>query len=137
MQILSLNFLIYTFCGMWRPIEWSSNGANFLYNVFTCIVLIWEYFLLLTQFLDILFVIDNVDDFVANSIYLISVVVVTCKSTLVVIRRNAIISLVQVLLKAPCKPRDEDEVAIQTKFDTFIRLVSGIIIQIADGKILK
>ncbi|KYM75447.1 Putative odorant receptor 71a [Atta colombica] len=124
MQIFSLNFLIYTICGIWRPIEWSSNGVNFLYNVFTYIVLFLEYFLMLTQFLDFLFVIDNIDDFVANSIMFVSVAAVVCKATVVVIRRNAIISLIQVLLKDPCKPQDEDEIAIQTKFDQFIRLSS-------------
>lgn len=121
MQILSLNFLMYTFCGLWRPIEWSSTGANFLYNIFTCIVLILEYFYLLTQFLDIILVIDNIDDFVTNSLFCMSVVSVVCKATVVVTRRDAIVSLVQVLLTAPCKPRDKDEVVIQTKFDKFIR----------------
>ncbi|XP_011869953.1 PREDICTED: odorant receptor Or1-like isoform X2 [Vollenhovia emeryi] len=128
MQILSLNFLIYTICGMWRPTEWLSNGAKFLYNIFTCIVLISEYFFTLTQFLDLLFVVDNIDDFVANSIFLISVAALIYKATLVVTRRNAIISLVQVLLTAPCKPQDEDEVAIQTKFDQFISSLTGVII---------
>lgn len=63
---------------------------------------------MLTQFLDMLLVIDNIDDLV-NSLIFVSVVAVICKATLVVIRRNAIISLVQILLKEPCKPRDEDE----------------------------
>jgi len=76
---------------------------------------------MLTQFLDFLFVIDNIDDFVANSIMFVSVAAVVCKATVVVIRRNAIISLIQVLLKDPCKPQDEDEIAIQTKFDQFVR----------------
>ncbi|XP_018301510.1 uncharacterized protein [Mycetomoellerius zeteki] len=124
MQMFSLNFFLYTICGIWRPIEWSSNGANFLYNVFTYIVLLLEYFLMLTQFLDFLFVIDNIDDFVANSIMFVSVAAVVCKATVVVTRRNAIISLVQILLKSPCKPQDEDEMAIQTKFDKFVRLCS-------------
>ncbi|XP_077282444.1 odorant receptor 46a-like isoform X2 [Temnothorax americanus] len=39
-------------------------------------------------------------------------------------RRNAIINLMRLLMKAPCKPCDEDESAIQTKFDRFIRSYS-------------
>ncbi|KYN28938.1 Odorant receptor 46a, isoform A [Trachymyrmex cornetzi] len=124
MQMFSLNFFMYTICGMWRPIEWTSKVVNFLYNVFNYIVLLLEYFTMLTQFLDFLFVIDNVDDFVANSIWFVSFVDMVCKATVVVIRRNAIISLIQVLLKGPCKPQDEDEIAIQTKFDKFVRLCS-------------
>lgn len=121
MQILTLNFLMYTFGGIWRPIEWSSNAANSLYNIFTCIVLIMEYFLVITQFLDILLVVDNVDDFVINSLMFMSIINVVSKATVVVVRRNAIINLVQRLLKGLCKPQDEDEITIQTKFDQFIR----------------
>ena len=76
---------------------------------------------MLTQFLDFLFVVNNIDDFVANSIWFVSFVAMVCKATVVVIRRNAIISLIQVLLKGLCKPQDEDEIAIQTKFDQFVR----------------
>ncbi|CAL1679068.1 unnamed protein product [Lasius platythorax] len=124
MQKLSLNFLIYTIAGVWRPIEWSSNVAKLLYNAFTFIVLILEYFLMLTQFMDIVLVVDNIDDFATNTLMFLTVVAVTCKATIIVVRRNSIISLVQLLLKAPYKPRDEDEMAIQTKCDKFIKLCS-------------
>jgi len=123
MQILSLNFLIYTIGGMWRPVEWSSNSAKLLYNIFTFMVIFSEYFLVLTQFMDIIFVVNNVDDFATNTLMFLSIVVVCSKATVIVVRRNTIINLVQILLKAPHKPRDEDEIAIQAKFDKFIRSV--------------
>ncbi|XP_071639460.1 odorant receptor 46a-like isoform X2 [Temnothorax longispinosus] len=145
MQILSLNFLIHTFCGIWRPIEWSSNGAKLLYSIFTCGVISSEYFMVLTQFMDIVLVVDNIDDFTANTLLFLSMVNVCCKATFVVIRRNAIIDVVGSLLKAPHKPRNEDEVAIQTKFDKFIRrytityglIMTSSIIAITTGSILK
>ncbi|XP_018058152.1 PREDICTED: odorant receptor Or1-like [Atta colombica] len=124
MQLLSLNFLIYTIGGMWRPVEWSSNSAKLLYNIFTFMVIFSEYFLVLTQFMDIIFVVNNVDDFATNTLMFLSIVVVCCKATVIVVRRNTIINLVQILLKAPHKPRDEDEIAIQAKFDKFIRSCS-------------
>jgi len=71
--------------------------------------------------MDIIFVVDNIDDFATNTLMFLTIVAVCCKATVVVIRRNAIINLVQVLLRAPHKPRNEDEIAIQTKFDKFIR----------------
>ncbi|XP_011067878.1 PREDICTED: odorant receptor 22b-like [Acromyrmex echinatior] len=120
MQMLSLNFFIYTVGGIWRPVEWSSNGAKLLYNVFTFIIISSEYFLVLTQFMDIVLIVDNIDDFATNTLMFLTIVAVCCKATVIVVRRNAIINLVQILLKAPYKPRDEDEVAIQTKFDKFI-----------------
>ncbi|XP_011869115.1 PREDICTED: odorant receptor 46a, isoform A-like [Vollenhovia emeryi] len=123
-QMFSLNFLMYTIGGVWRPIEWSSNFAKLLYNAFTFIVIVLLYFLMITQFLDIILIVDNLDDFATNTLMFLTIVAVTCKATIVVARRNAIINLVQVLLTTPCKPRDEDEVAIQTKFDKFIKSCS-------------
>ncbi|XP_011869110.1 PREDICTED: putative odorant receptor 71a isoform X1 [Vollenhovia emeryi] len=124
MQIFTLNFFIYTLCGIWQPIEWSSNVAKLLYNIFTFNVIFSEYFLVLTQFMDIVLVVDNIDDFATNTLMFLTIVAVCCKATVVVVRRNAIINLVQVLLKTPCKPRNEDEATIQTKFDKFIRSYS-------------
>ncbi|XP_024875309.1 uncharacterized protein LOC112456788, partial [Temnothorax curvispinosus] len=121
MQILSFNFLMYTLGGIWRPVEWSSNSAKLLYSIFTYVIMSFEYILLLTQFMDIIFVVNNINDFATSSVIFLTVVAVCCKATVVVARRNAIISLVQLLLEAPCKPRDENEVAIQTKFDKLIR----------------
>ncbi|XP_018355221.1 PREDICTED: uncharacterized protein LOC108756126 [Trachymyrmex septentrionalis] len=124
MQMFSLNFLMYTIGGVWMPIEWSSNIAKLLYNVFTTVILILLYFLMITQFMDIVFVVDNIDDFATNTLMFLTIVAVTCKATIVVVRRKAIINLVQVLLTAPCKPRNEDEMTIQTKFDKFIKSCS-------------
>ncbi|KAL0112563.1 hypothetical protein PUN28_012110 [Cardiocondyla obscurior] len=121
MQLLSFNFLIYTYAGIWRPVEWTSTCAKLLYNIFTSVILFLEYFLGLTQFLDILFVIETVDEFVANSLMFASIVIVCSKATIIILRRESIINLVQTLLTAPCKPRNRDEVIIQTKFDNFIR----------------
>lgn len=112
---------MYTVGGVWRPVEWSSNVAKLLYSVFTSTILVLLYFLMLTQFMDILLVVDNIDDFATNTLMFLTIVAVTCKATIVVVRRNAIIKLVQTLLTAPCKPRDENEMAIQRKFNKFIR----------------
>ncbi|EFN72309.1 hypothetical protein EAG_08004 [Camponotus floridanus] len=74
--------------------------------------------------MDILLVVDNIDDFATNTLMFLTIVAVTCKATIVVVRRNAIIKLVQTLLEPPCKPRNEDEMAIQKKFNKFIRSCS-------------
>jgi len=112
---------MYTIAGIWRPIEWCSSNAKALYGIFTVLILCSLYFLMLTQFMDIVFVIDNMDDFTMNSLIFVSMISVCCKATLIVVRRNAIIKLTEILLKEPCKPRDADEVAIQGKVDEFIR----------------
>jgi len=92
-----------------------------LYSMFTAFILSSLYFLMLTQLMDIILVIDNIDDFTMNSLIFMNMVAVCCKATVIVIRRNAIIELTEILLKEPCKPRDADEVAIQERLDEFIR----------------
>nr|XP_012223385.1 PREDICTED: odorant receptor Or2-like [Linepithema humile] len=121
MQILSVNFLIFTISGVWRPVEWSSNCAKLLYNALTFVILILEYFLVTTQFMDIILVVDNIDDFSTNILMCLTIIGVCCKATVIVVRQNAVIDLVQMLLLEPCKIQNEDEIAIQTKFDEFIR----------------
>ncbi|XP_014485792.1 PREDICTED: odorant receptor Or1-like [Dinoponera quadriceps] len=110
--------------GIWRPVEWSSSCAKMLYNAFTVYTIVSLYFLMLTQFMDILLIVDNVDDFTNNSLIFVSIITVCCKSTIIVLRRNAIIDLVEMLLRDPYKPRNEDELAIQATFDKFIRSCS-------------
>ncbi|XP_072767566.1 odorant receptor 46a-like [Anoplolepis gracilipes] len=122
--MLSLNFLIYTMGGIWRPIEWSSNCAKLSYNVFTIVIIAAMYFLMLTQLMDIVLIVDNMDDFAINSLIFITIISVCCKATIAVVRRNAIIDIVQMLLKDPYKPQNEAEMAIQMKFDEFIRSCS-------------
>jgi len=73
--------------------------------------------------MDILLAIESVDDFVTNSLLFVSMIIVSCKATVIVVRRNAIIKLVESLVTVPCKPRDEGEEMIQMKFDKFIRSV--------------
>ncbi|XP_011146336.2 odorant receptor Or2 [Harpegnathos saltator] len=135
MQILSLNFLIYSVGGVWRPIEWSSSATKFLYNAFTLVTLVPLYFLVLTQFMDIVLVVDNMDDFATNSLMFMTIVGVCCKATVAVLRRGAIIDLVGMLLTEPCKPRDEAEAAIQARFDEFIRSCSIKYTLLATGSI--
>lgn len=123
MQILELNFVIYTASGIWRPVEWSSSSAKLLYNVYSFGTIIMIVILFITQLLDIVLVVDNVDDFVANALLFIGTIAVGCKITIAITRRSEIIGLVQTLLNEPCKPRDEEEIAIQIKYDKFIRQV--------------
>ncbi|XP_014482554.1 PREDICTED: odorant receptor Or2-like [Dinoponera quadriceps] len=137
MQILPLNFFIYTVGGVWRPVEWSSNLAKFSYNVFTFFTIVPLYFLVLTQFLDIVLIVDNMDDFATNSLMFMTIVGVCCKATVAVLRRNAIIDLVGILLKEPCKPRDKDEIMIQAKFDEFVRSCSIKYSLLATGSIMS
>lgn len=120
MKIFTLNFLICTINRIW-PIEWSSNTVKLLYTIFTFLILFMVYFFVLTQFLDIILVVDNINDLISNFMIFMATLSVSCKATIIIIRRSAIINLVQMLLEKPFKPQNENEMKIQTKFDEFIR----------------
>jgi len=122
MQILSLNFLLYTISGLWRPIEWSSKCSKLLYSVFTFTTIYLLAYFNVTQLLYIIFTIDNLKD-ASSSLFFLSGMSVTFKVITIVIYRSRIINLVEILQKEPCKACDEDETVIQMKFDRIIRLV--------------
>ncbi|XP_014485797.1 PREDICTED: uncharacterized protein LOC106750174 [Dinoponera quadriceps] len=124
MQILSFNFLMYTLGGVWRPVEWSSSFAKLLYNAFTVYTIVSLYIFVLAQFVDIVLIINNMDDFMNSSLLFVSVIAVCCKATIIVLRRNSIIDLMEMLLRDPYRPRDENELAIQARFDEFIQSCS-------------
>lgn len=123
MQILSFNFFLYTISGMWRPIEWSSKCSKILYSLLTCLTTYLLTTLMLTQLLDIILVVDNVDDFTTNSLMLLSVISVLFKIAAAITRREEIVNLIEALQKKPCKAYNEEESNIQMKFDRLIRSV--------------
>ncbi|CAL1679071.1 unnamed protein product [Lasius platythorax] len=124
MQILSFNFLLYTICGMWRPIKWSSKCSKMLYSVFTCFSMYLLISLTLTQLLDIILVIDNVDDFAMISLNLLSLISVIFKAVNAIIRRDKIVHLIEILQKKPCRAYNKEDNDIQMKFDRLIRSYS-------------
>ncbi|XP_032667639.1 odorant receptor 4-like [Odontomachus brunneus] len=121
MQLLPLNFLIFTVSGIWRSVEWLSRCTKLLYNTFTFYTIAPLYFWVFSQFINLVLIIDNMEEFIVSFFIFLSYFAVSCKAAIAIIRRGAIIDLVETLSRAPCKPRDADEVAIQTKFDELIR----------------
>ncbi|XP_019699155.1 LOW QUALITY PROTEIN: odorant receptor 46a [Harpegnathos saltator] len=122
MRILHLNFLFYTVSGVWRPIEWSSNCSKLLYSLFTVMTIYLLNFAMLTQLMDIILVIDNMDDFATTNILFFSSAL--CKAITAVIRRDQIVNLTNILQGEPCKACNEEETAIQTRYDRLIRSCS-------------
>ncbi|XP_072762243.1 odorant receptor 43a-like isoform X2 [Anoplolepis gracilipes] len=124
MQILSFNFFLYTISGLWRPIEWSSKCSRILYNMFTYLIMCLLLIQILAQLLDIIFIVDNMDDFTTNSYIFVSVIGIFFKAATVVTRRNEIINVIETLQKKPCKACTEEESDILMKFDRLIRSYS-------------
>lgn len=76
---------------------------------------------MLTQCMDIVLIVDNIDDFANNTLLFLTIVAVCCKAIVIAFRRNTISILTEILTKTPCKPHDEEETMIQMKFEIFIR----------------
>lgn len=119
--MLSLNFLLYTMSGVWRPIEWTSKCSKCLYSVFTISTICLLNFSMLTQLMDIFLVVDNMDDFATTSLMFLSADGAFCKAVTVVTRRSEIINLIKILQEKLCKPSSEEEINIQMKYDNLIR----------------
>lgn len=123
MQVLPFNFLLYATSGIWRPIEWSSMGFKLLYSLYTVLMVYVMLFLMVTQFLDIVLVVDNVEDFTTNFLFFTSVISAICKVATALTRRSRIVNLIEILQQPPCRVCNQEEMDIQAKFDRSIRLV--------------
>ncbi|XP_039302413.1 uncharacterized protein LOC105199467 isoform X4 [Solenopsis invicta] len=121
MQILALNFLFYTIGGVWRPIKWSSKCSICSYSVLNFFSLYLLTFFVLTQLIDTIFIVDNIDDFTTNLSLLLSAIAVYCKAVTATARRSEFISLIKMLQEKPCKACNEEEINIQMKYDRLIR----------------
>lgn len=135
MQILSYNFTLFTLGGVWRPIEWSSKCSKLLYTMLTVYTLYMAFFFMASKILEFIYITDNIDDFVANSLIFFSVNGLACKEIVAVIRRNDIISLLQMFQDKPHKAYNREEIDIQMKFDRKIRLVCPIFVKFSKSRI--
>lgn len=122
-QILSFNILIFTLSGLWRPVQWSSKLSKLLYSVYTFIMVYLYIYVFLVHLMYIIFVVESIEDLVACSFFILSLIGLMVKTYNVLIYREQIINLIEILQEAPCKACNEEEINIQLKFDRLIRLV--------------
>lgn len=74
----------------------------------------------MSQFLDLILIVDNADDFTDNFYMLLAMIVSCFKMFSLLINRSNIALLTDVLRKKPCIPIEPDEVEIRLKFDKLI-----------------
>lgn len=113
MHTLQLNFQILQYIGMWRPVVWATGCKLVLYNCYSIFMICSFYTFALSQFIDLLVSSDNVNEFAHGSLFL--AILAGCgKCASVIKHRKEIIRLTDVLRNDLCKPRNNDEVKIQT-----------------------
>ncbi|XP_070518472.1 odorant receptor 46a-like [Cardiocondyla obscurior] len=120
MRILHLTFKILTFIGCWRPQSCSSFYFRIIYDAYTIFMIILLYTFLISQFLDIIWNVENAEDFTENFYATLASVVSCSKMLSLLVNRKNINTLINVLVEEPYKSLNVDEMRIQYKFDRII-----------------
>ncbi|XP_067207946.1 odorant receptor 4-like isoform X2 [Linepithema humile] len=76
---------------------------------------------MLSQLMDIVFTVNNTDDFTDNFYVMLAMFVSCCKMFSLLKNRNNIAMLINILMEKPCKPIEHDEIEIRQKFDKFVQ----------------
>lgn len=121
MRILQFTFKLLTIVGCWRPESWSSQRMRIAYNAYTIFMVVLLYTFLVSQFLDIVWNVDNPDDFTENFYATLASVVSCSKMLSLLVNRDSIDTLANALIEKPYRPSKADEVKIRYKFDKLIQ----------------
>ncbi|KAF3054568.1 Odorant receptor 164 [Nylanderia fulva] len=121
MRVLDFTFKILMICGCWIPNSWTTPYKRLVYHVYTIFIMLLIHTFMLSQLMDLILTVDNADDFTDNFYMLLAMIVSCCKMFTLLLNRNNIAMLIDILVKKPCKPVQSDEVEIQQKFDKLIQ----------------
>ncbi|KAK0095294.1 hypothetical protein PV326_008760 [Microctonus aethiopoides] len=120
MKLLKISFDILQMSGFWRPPEWTGL-KKWLYNLYTLLMIYTLYSVTFTQLIELLRSIENVDEFINNSLILLTTTNACVKVFNILRNRDEILKMINSLLTNPCCPRDDDERMIQHKYDMGIK----------------
>ncbi|XP_032691026.1 uncharacterized protein LOC116853856 [Odontomachus brunneus] len=121
MHVLKLTCTIVMIAGCLRPQSWTSLPKRVAYNIYRLYVISMLYTFSMTQFLDMVLVIDNAEDFTDNLNMMITVTAACYKMFLMWISYEDVAALINKLNEEPFKPLDRSEMEIRQKFDHIIR----------------
>ncbi|CAL1676380.1 unnamed protein product [Lasius platythorax] len=120
MRVLQFTFKILTIVGCWRPESWSSLCMRIVYDAYTVFMIILLYTFLVSQFLDIIWNVESAEDFTENFYATLASVVSCSKMLSLLVNRNNINTLTNILVEKPYRPLEVDEMKIRYKFDRLI-----------------
>jgi len=120
MSILQLTFKILVIVGCWRPRSCSSFYLRIVYDLYTIFITMLMYTFLASQFLDIIWNVDNAEDFTENFYAMLASVISCSKVLSLLVNRKNIKMLINVLIEKPYRPLEMDEIRIRYKFDKHI-----------------
>lgn len=88
--------------------------------MYTIFILVLISTFTLSQFLDLILVVDNADDF-NNNFYMLLAMIVSCLKMISLLANYSNIALLtDILTKKPCTPDEQNELEIQLKYEKLI-----------------
>ncbi|XP_070161895.1 odorant receptor 67a-like [Polyergus mexicanus] len=115
MHTLPLSFALLTYTGYWQPINLTPI-KHWAYSVYSVVMIFLLHSFAFCGLVDC-FMIKDLETFIEKFSLFLSVLGVSCKVMNLVLCRDKIIDLTDMLLVDICVPRDNHEMNIQRKFD--------------------
>ncbi|XP_039309016.1 odorant receptor 94a isoform X3 [Solenopsis invicta] len=120
MSVLKYTFKVLTISGCWRPDSWSSLYKRIAYYIYTSVIILLVITFMLSQLIDVILTIGNIDDVFDNIFIVISLINVSCKLFILLINRKNILILIDILMEKACRPSESTEIKIQYKFEKYM-----------------
>lgn len=125
MTTLPLSFALLTYTGYWRPVGWPTTSVKYrAYSVYSVVMILLLHTFAFCGLVDC-FLIEDLETFIEKFSLFLSVLGVCFKVMNLVIRRDGIVNLTEMLLNDMCVPRDNYEAEIQRRFDRSAKYVSS------------
>ncbi|XP_011646576.2 LOW QUALITY PROTEIN: odorant receptor 67a-like [Pogonomyrmex barbatus] len=122
MHILPISFGMLTYFGYWQPIGLTSI-KYWTYIIYSVVMNFVLYSFAFCGLVDC-FIIEDLETFVDKFSLSVSVVSVSCKVLNLIVHRDKIIGLTDMLLNDICIPRNDYEMNIQRRFDHNTKIVT-------------
>ncbi|XP_076285428.1 uncharacterized protein LOC143211536 [Lasioglossum baleicum] len=120
MASFRITLSLLTVLGCLRPITWTSSFKKFVYLVYTVIGYCLMQSLLLSCLLELLFNVKNQDEFSDVVIIMTAAAGGICKMTTILMNKKNIVTLLNILRRAPYQPVDKEEMDINNRLDKII-----------------
>ncbi|XP_076377266.1 odorant receptor Or1-like [Megalopta genalis] len=117
---------VLTMIGCHRPSSWRSGPVKFLYKAYGVVVLILVQTLTLVSVLDVVFNVQNQDEFSDNLVLTLPMLITCCKFCNFLTHGNSIMLLIDTLQKKPYSPDNNDEMNIETRHDKHNEKISAV-----------
>ncbi|XP_025265990.1 odorant receptor 46a-like isoform X2 [Camponotus floridanus] len=107
--------------GCWPPNSWTSLCKRIVYNAYTVFITFLLFTFMLSQLMDIILNVDNTDDFTDTFYVMLAMIISLSKMTGLLINRQNIGTLTNILRQKPFIPLEADEIEIRHKFEKAIQ----------------